>query len=192
MTTHPMLTPPQIALDHASLTLVFTDLDIRDRLFAYVHQLTASPEHALGLSQGQPLVQLTPLRSNCSYTQISIQGCPELTCLAEWTGRFRGITLEAALLNDLCDGHACSSPSGHASYNTWIRSTWLAEHSVTATWTGRQLVDFPASYSACLAMLCPTMRAVPLATSHPSMVSPHTLTTIGTFLSHQPQIGATL
>jgi len=122
---------PEISLG-LKVDLTITELDIRGPIFLHYHQVERSAEHQEAESHGLPLVTKRCHDEGQYWVTLSFPDLPDIFCLDERHGRFKGVALEKALR--------------HFGDETHVRIGWGDEHFITATWEGIQVLEFEKSY----------------------------------------------
>ncbi len=112
--------------------LTITELDIREPIFHHYHQVERSAEHREAQSHGFPLVTKRFHDGGQYWVTLSFPDLPDIFCLDESHGRFKGVALEEALR--------------HFGDETHVRIGWGHEHFITAIWKGTQVLEFEKSY----------------------------------------------
>jgi len=120
---------PRTYLDFSPRTTIH-QLDIREPIFKYYHELENSPENIEGESYGMPLVTRTFQDTRNYWVTLSFPNLPDIYCLDEVHGRFRGIPLEEALKKQ------------SEQNKTLTQITWEHEHFITVIWQGLKILDF--------------------------------------------------
>ena len=123
--------PSQLSLG-LTVRLTITEVDIRDPIFRHYHEVESSAEQREAESHGSPLATKRFHDGGRYWVTLSFPDLPDIFCLDEGHGRFKGVTLEEALR-----GSGEESP---------VRIGWGHEHFITAIWEGIQVLEFEKSY----------------------------------------------
>lgn len=116
-----------------TVRLTITEVDIREPIFRHYHEVESSGEHGEAESHGCPLVTKRFHDGVSYWVTLSIADLPDIFCLDERHGRFKGMTLQEALRQSGDESH--------------VRIGWGHEHFITAVWEGTQVLEFEKSYS---------------------------------------------
>ncbi len=115
-----------------TVRLTITELIIIEPIFHHYYQGERSAEHREAESHGLPLVTKRFHDGGQYWVTLSFPDLPDIFCLDERHGRFKGVALEEALRQHGDESH--------------IRIGWGHDHFITAIWEGIQVLDFEKSY----------------------------------------------
>lgn len=115
-----------------TIRLTITEVDIRDPVFRHYHEVESSAEQREAESHSSPLVTKRFHDGGGYWVTLSFPDLPDIFCLDESHGRFKGMTLEEALARFGEESH--------------VRIGWGHEHFITAVWEGTQVLEFKKSY----------------------------------------------
>lgn len=122
------------------LEIELTATDIREHIWQYLRTLEESVDQQVAREHGQTLFQKESL-PNPRYIRLSfLRDFPDIVCLHESVGLFRGLSLEAALARETDEAPL-------------VRKVWRDEHSLHAIWEGFHLDEFATSWKNLLAVL---------------------------------------
>ncbi|GJL52736.1 MAG: hypothetical protein NPIRA01_39630 [Nitrospirales bacterium] len=122
------------------LEFELTATDIRECIWKYLQKLEESVDQQVAREHRQILFQKESL-PNPRYIRLSfLKDFPDIICLHESVGLFRGLSLEETLARE-----SDAAP--------FVKKVWLDEHSINAIWQGFDLDEFATSWKNLLAVL---------------------------------------
>lgn len=115
------------------LEIQLTATNIRESIWRYIRTLEQSAEQELAREHGQPLFQIDAL-PDPRYIRVSfLKDFPDIVCMHESVGLFRGLSLEVTLARETDE-------------TPFVRKAWRDEHSIHAIWEGFHLDEFATSW----------------------------------------------